>query len=193
MGDRDIAAQQGPEGDSPQLTYAGFWARFIANWVDVLVIAPPLIACHMALTSSRVLSLVLALPLQALSLSYAIVLHARSGQTLGKRLMRICVVRTTGDKIAWREAVRRSSVDIGLGFIGSVSSMIAMSRLPDAGWGGSWLALAKQLKPLEPVWGHWAGIALQVWIWSEVVVMLLNRKRRALHDFIAGTVVVNAG
>ena len=32
--------------------------------------------------------------------------------------------------------------------------------------------------------------ASQVWLWSELVVLLLNKKRRALHDFIAGTVVV---
>jgi uncharacterized RDD family membrane protein YckC len=33
----------------------------------------------------------------------------------------------------------------------------------------------------------WAG---QIWTSSELVVILLNRRRRALHDFIAGTVVV---
>ena len=31
---------------------------------------------------------------------------------------------------------------------------------------------------------------LQIWIWSELIVMLTNRRRRALHDFIAGTVVI---
>jgi uncharacterized RDD family membrane protein YckC len=30
----------------------------------------------------------------------------------------------------------------------------------------------------------------QAWLWSELVVLLLNAKRRALHDFIAGTVVI---
>jgi uncharacterized RDD family membrane protein YckC len=33
----------------------------------------------------------------------------------------------------------------------------------------------------------WAGAA---WSILEVVTMLTNRKRRAIHDFIAGTVVV---
>lgn len=27
-------------------------------------------------------------------------------------------------------------------------------------------------------------------MWSELLVLLFNEKRRALHDFIAGTVVV---
>lgn len=29
-----------------------------------------------------------------------------------------------------------------------------------------------------------------IWYFLELVTMLTNRKRRALHDFIAGTVVV---
>ncbi|WP_233080719.1 hypothetical protein [Rheinheimera soli] len=32
--------------------------------------------------------------------------------------------------------------------------------------------------------------AIQIWIWSEFLVMLTNKKRRALHDFMAGTVVI---
>ena len=31
---------------------------------------------------------------------------------------------------------------------------------------------------------------MQLWTWSELIVMLTNRQRRALHDFIAGTVVI---
>ena len=30
----------------------------------------------------------------------------------------------------------------------------------------------------------------QIWIWSEFVVLLFNRRKRAIHDFIAGTVVI---
>lgn len=34
------------------------------------------------------------------------------------------------------------------------------------------------------------NVVQQVWFWSEIVVLLSNKKRRAVHDFIAGTVVV---
>jgi uncharacterized RDD family membrane protein YckC len=36
----------------------------------------------------------------------------------------------------------------------------------------------------------WAGCA---WYLLEVITMLTNDKRRAVHDFIAGTVVVRPG
>jgi len=34
------------------------------------------------------------------------------------------------------------------------------------------------------------NILMQVWIWGEFLTMLFNKKRRAVHDFMAGTVVV---
>jgi uncharacterized RDD family membrane protein YckC len=34
------------------------------------------------------------------------------------------------------------------------------------------------------------GITDTLWSWAEIITMLTNKKRRAVHDFIAGTVVV---
>jgi uncharacterized RDD family membrane protein YckC len=41
-----------------------------------------------------------------------------------------------------------------------------------------------------PAWYATISILQQVWIYSEVVVVLFNKRKRALHDFIAGTVVI---
>lgn len=49
---------------------------------------------------------------------------------------------------------------------------------------------SKRIIALAPHWYRIADITLEVWIWSEFVVMMTNRKRRALHDFIAGTIVI---
>jgi uncharacterized RDD family membrane protein YckC len=190
MAHGSIADEHTRKEAPPGLRYAGLWARFVANMLDALVIMTFTIVCYGSVSSSKLLSVTLALPLMAAGLGYSVVLHAHGGQTLGKMLMRIRVVSTTGDTIAWREAWRRSSVEMLLGLMASASSLIAMTRLPDAGWGGSWLQLAEQLRPLEPVWSSWATAAVQVWVWSQLVVLLLNRERRALHDFIAGTVVI---
>ena len=35
------------------------------------------------------------------------------------------------------------------------------------------------------------NIAFNIWIWSEFFVLLLNKRRRAIHDFIAETVVIS--
>ena len=49
------------------------------------------------------------------------------------------------------------------------------------------------LKAYTPSWhGIVDGLSF-AWGASELIVLLLNRKRRALHDFIAGTVVIHTG
>ncbi|MNR36189.1 hypothetical protein D3C85_1540850 [compost metagenome] len=42
-----------------------------------------------------------------------------------------------------------------------------------------------------PLWYPAVNVALQVWIWGEFITMLLNKRRRAVHDYMAGTVVVH--
>jgi uncharacterized RDD family membrane protein YckC len=46
------------------------------------------------------------------------------------------------------------------------------------------------LSQFAPRWIFLVAILMQLWTWSELIVMLTNRQRRALHDFIAGTVVI---
>jgi hypothetical protein len=38
-------------------------------------------------------------------------------------------------------------------------------------------------------WLGWTAAAGQIWVWSKAVMTLFNKRRRALHDFIASTVV----
>lgn len=42
-----------------------------------------------------------------------------------------------------------------------------------------------------PVWALWVLGFCMIWPWMEVATMLLNQRRRAVHDFIAGTVVIH--
>jgi uncharacterized RDD family membrane protein YckC len=180
----------GEHKESFPLCYAGFWARFGAALVDALVLAPVTIVSFWILSYSREASIGLVLPLGAVGPAYRVILHARRGQTVGKMATRIGVVRVSGAPIGWREALLRSSVEIVLGTIASISNLIARTQLPEADWTKGWMEKVNLIQTLEPSWGFWSAYALSAWIWSELVTMLFNRKRRALHDFIAGTVVV---
>ena len=42
-----------------------------------------------------------------------------------------------------------------------------------------------------PSWHYHIQLFQTVWVWSEFIVLLCNKRKRALHDYIAGTVVVN--
>lgn len=50
----------------------------------------------------------------------------------------------------------------------------------------------KRLLELAPLWYNQFMYCQLIWVWSEFIILLSNEKRRALHDFLAGTVVVFA-
>ena len=48
------------------------------------------------------------------------------------------------------------------------------------------------LPEVAPSWNRPLSWAANIWFWSELLVLLTNQQRRALHDFLAGTVVIHA-
>lgn len=124
-------------------------------------------------------------------LLYSVYFHARWGQTLGKRLARIRVINLDGSPIGWTTALRRFSVYIALNAGLTVFAAMALSQVdPMAFASAGWMERQEMLS------AHSSGITTaldnftNVWIVSAGVVVLFNRRRRALHDFIGGTVMV---
>ena len=122
--------------------------------------------------------------------AYEIYFHGRWGQTLGKRGQDIKVVSLDGAPITWKQAFLRSSVGLGLGVLSTISTLVGLFRMTDEDFSSlSWLELSAKEVELSP-YANEILIASYVWFASEIVILLFNRKKRALHDFIAGTVVV---
>lgn len=174
------------------MNFGTFWQRFAAMWIDMFVLLP-LVFVQLWLDSiSKIAAFVLVIPMAAVYSAYSIYCHGRFGQTVGKYVMRIRVVRISGEHIGWREAWLRSSVDVAFAFLGAVSLFIALATISDASYYGiDWIQRSQNVQAHEPTWLSWTFTASQIWSWSEVIVMLFNKRRRALHDFIAGTVVIS--
>ena len=157
--------------------------------VDAFVLAP-CIALYFWVLSLDGTAPLLAFPVIVICTAYPVWFHARTGQTLGKRLASIRVVKLTGERISWKEAALRSSVDLALGLTRAMATVLALYQLSDVALNVGWLARSELLIEQGPAWGRYAQRASNAWYWSELVFLLFNAKRRALHDFIAGTVVV---
>jgi uncharacterized RDD family membrane protein YckC len=172
------------------MKYATFGQRFAAMLIDTFVLLP-LVFIQVWLESvSKTAAIILVVPMTAAYCVYSIYCHGRFGQTVGKHAMGIRVVRTTGERIGWREAWLRSSVDVAFAAIDVIASFVALAAITDAEYYGVGLAHREgNLQEHQPTWLAWTLAAGQMWVWSEVIVMLFNTRRRALHDFIAGTVV----
>ena len=161
-----------------------FWRRFWAGAVDGIVLAP-LVYLDMLIWSHAKgipTSLLLAWHMvQTLSVyAYSICLHAKFGQTLGKMVFRVKVVDVTERPITVLQAIRRDIVPLALALIRVVQ---------DSG------PILRGENLMAPTHVNVGGMIIMVltgagWFWAEVLTMLTNRRRRAIHDFIAGTVVV---
>jgi uncharacterized RDD family membrane protein YckC len=179
---------------SVRLAPAAFWQRTAAGLVDFLLMGLVVFSLGKLCSTSKPIAAVFVVPLALSGFVYSSVGHALHGRTVGKYFLKIRVVRLDGTPIGWEEALRRSSVDGMFGVIWLTGLMAAMSQLPaDTFQGQGWSALYKSLAPLFPRYVRTTLRLSGFWGWSELATMLLNRQRRALHDFIGSTRVIRIG
>ena len=117
---------------------------------------------------------------------YSIYMHGRWGQTVGKMTTRVKVVDAVSEEpISYKKALLRDSIPILVLFpllVYSLYQLIIGSEYhipqpsPD-------LSITANI-------ADWTEFIMGIWWFAEIVTMLTNEKRRAVHDFIAGTVVV---
>jgi uncharacterized RDD family membrane protein YckC len=111
---------------------------------------------------------------------YSVVLHGLYGQTLGKMAMGIKVIDVGEERpmTIW-QAFLRESVFIFFNTIFLCYSIyFVLNDVPRDG---------SELAHIDTV----VLVLAYVWFFAEIGSCLTNYKRRAIHDFIAGTVVVN--
>ena len=98
----------------------------------------------------------------------------------------------SGDRISWKQAFPRFSVDAALGVGLAISELFGLLRISPRDYATlSWTEQSRRIADVAPGY-NFLSYAMNMWIWSEVIVLLFNRRKRALHDFIAGTVVIHA-
>ncbi len=167
--------------------YSTFAPRFWTGFVDSCVLWP------ISFISSVAFSFTLPKFLAALFviiegvpwLLYTVALHARYGQTVGKMVTKVKVVDfKTEQNIGYKQACLRECVPLVLNVVGmswQIFVIFTRDLTPAA------FAQSKEFEDV-PLW-LLAGLPA-CWFLAELLTMLTNEKRRALHDLIAGTVVV---
>lgn len=174
------------------MQYAGFWRRFGALWLDFLIMSPVFVLVWWGLGNFRLFQVFYFLPGIAFGLFYSVYLVQRFGGTPGKRLMKIRILQVSGEPVGYKHASYRYGPGFVFGLMASLAMVSAVLSLSDAEYHSVASIQERQamLNSARPVWGAYVDIILNLWVWSEFIVMMTNKKRRALHDFLAGTVVV---
>jgi uncharacterized RDD family membrane protein YckC len=174
-----------------ELHYAGFGRRFGAVLVDVLFLLP-LAAVVLWLTAHyRLFPLFYIGPGLGLGVIYHVYLVRRFGGTPGKLVAGLRIVKLDGSPIDDSGAILRYLPEAVFSTLTATSMAMAALTMTDADYASlAFGPLLQRLTDTSPVWRKPIEILEHVWIWSEFIVMLTNEKRRALHDFLAGTVVI---
>lgn len=167
--------------------YKTFLRRFWAGMADGAVFFPLIYVSRMVWAHSETLpsaALVLFHVVYSLAgLAYAILLHGFFGQTLGKMLFKVKVIDVSEEvPITMLQALRRDAVPLVLMlfcFSQEIPTIFRIGSPYDPG-----------VHTFGPLTWIFMSFGL-LWFWAEILTMLTNKKRRAVHDFIAGSVVIS--
>jgi uncharacterized RDD family membrane protein YckC len=174
------------------LRYAGFGPRLGALLLDILIILPWIALMAWAAWHYRVFRMYQVIPGTLFVVFYHVYLVGRFGGTPGKLIVGIRIRKLDGEPVGCREALLRQSVDLVFGLLMSMATIPPLVHMTDAEYQSlSLRERAKHEADFAPSWFRPLRWTANAWNCSELVVLLTNRKRRALHDFIAGTVVVH--
>jgi uncharacterized RDD family membrane protein YckC len=180
-----------PPKTSAEPEYGGFWIRFGAALIDTAILYPFIALVLWGPHNSRWKFQGTHLLLSAVSNAYYICCVGRWGGTPGKLLCGLRVVRADLRPAGWKESWLRHSLDLTFGILGTALYLHKLQQIPDAAFTTLTRSqLLGQLVNLDRIPNLAVTTLEQIWIWSEFLILLTNRKRRALHDFIAGTVVI---
>lgn len=162
--------------------YQTFWLRFCAGLIDSLVFLPIDWLDDVVRASVQAPAVLIAWSILRCTAFwlYSVLLHARYGQTLGKMAVGVKVLDVNEQRTpTLRQAFLRDIGYIILNTLG-LGYMIYLIVMNQSSVDSQRLTLPLQI----------LGGAVFGWSLLELITMLTNPKRRALHDWIAGTVVV---
>lgn len=161
--------------------YATFWPRFWAGSVDGLIFMPldwihSLVFSH---CDSAPLLIFVHVVSSSAFLVYSILMHGKRGQTIGKKVCGVIVLDVSERPLSMRQAVLRDILYVILLPIFLVRDIVHIIQGIDI-----------SAPPNSTLLDTIMGCFVLVFFLLEMATMLTNRKRRALHDLIAGSVVV---
>lgn len=169
--------------------YAGFWVRAMSFALDFLPFCLAFLLMRPAILLSPSAAIAVYLLIGIAPAVYRVYYHAQFGQTLGKMAARIMISRVDHQPLRLRDALLRDSVAISLQLVWLAGMVWLLANWSEPDWATLSANDVGRLIELRLPFRGWILTAQAAWFSSEIVVLLSNKERRALHDFMAGTVV----
>jgi uncharacterized RDD family membrane protein YckC len=154
--------------------------RFGAAIVDGIVFMPLLLFEQwlLNLTQNMALLSVWVIFAAFLPIFYSIILHYKYGQTIGKWVVEVKVLHVSETRnINLKESIFRDIVYLSVEIFGLCYFLFPALR-------------SNRLATFVQDFSNFSGTPLFIWNLLELITMLANSKRRAIHDFLARSVVI---
>jgi len=173
--------------------YADIWTRIAARLIDFVVMLPVagLVLYINGLSKSAYFYAIL--PNLAFCIWYEVFLVKQYGGTPGKLLMGIKIVQKNGDEVDWHASFMRYIVSFCLSILGVFVMLWTLSLIDDTTYISlGFFKRAQLLSELNPFMTKFQTYTSFGWTVAGIIAIISNKRKRAVHDFIAGTVVVKS-
>ncbi len=172
--------------------YAGFWRRAAALFVDSIVTSPLIFLIMWTQTNNISLYAVIIIPITIIGWIYNGYFLKRWGATIGKMVLKIKVTGLGGEALSYKQIFYRYVVYFGLPALSLVCFLYLYKDMDVASFDSlDTKAKVDYIKTNAPPMQSWINLGINLWFWGEFLVLIFNKRKRAIHDFMAGTVVVH--
>ncbi|HEY5038179.1 MAG TPA: RDD family protein [bacterium] len=172
--------------------YAGFLPRVLSSIVDGLVVWPVAMLFTFLRNHSLTAFWIVTVVGFFFYRLYHIFFVATWGQTPGKMIARIKVVQVNGSPVGWPHALLRNSVETLLAMVLYFLELKTATLVSATDYAAVDFAKRSNLiTALVPPFAIYISWISRLYVASEFVVMWMNKKKRAIHDFVGGTVVIH--
>jgi uncharacterized RDD family membrane protein YckC len=153
------------------LNYAGFWKRFLARIIDILIYLPFLLINYVMFESvNKNIFLNTSLLITILVLLYNVLFVYFIGRTPGKMIVKLKVIKTDGNKVGLSNSILRETFSI-------------MSLL---------ITIVQQFKVFGEIsYINNIGFAFMILSLLDYLMYLFSSRCKTIHDYLADTVVID--
>lgn len=175
----------------PENIYGGFRLRLGSILLDFLIFIPLFALMHFLHSLDKNFHLATSLFFFIFGLWYNIYLPKKYGGTPGKLILGIRILKINGEEIGWKESILRYLIETMLSVFGTVLMLACVLKADNNIYmSKTWVQKGLYIKSFAPKLFNINLWANSIWMYSELIFLLLNKRKRALHDYIAGTVIV---
>jgi len=174
--------------------YASVLVRILSKIIDNIIYLIIFVPISMFFYIDNIYyQIILTFPNKFIIQIYLIIFHTIYGASIGKLILGIRVVKSNFCKINLNIAIKRSSVDLFLSGLISITQIYTLLKISKNNPEYNNLTSLSQgiiISDNQPILAKIISFIALLWIGSKIILPLFDKKIRGPHDILSDTIVV---